>query len=189
MRNRTVRDFAPQLRPDSSLDVWRLVDKTLVEQPQGHGIGAPGARPKIASASLPPAGAATRFSEVTREKSEPGWNNTLVLPACRLRYLPLSLSGTVSYASQTLYFWAVAVPLLLSLLTLVMTRLRSDVVRLWKDDHGQDLIEYGLIAGIIAAVGVVVFPLIAGKLGGAFDTWGTQVWNEWEPLDPAPPPP
>ena len=70
-----------------------------------------------------------------------------------------------------------------------MTRLFSDLVRLWDDDHGQDLIEYGLLAGIIAAVGVVVFPLIGAKLGVAFDTWGTQVYDEWEPLDPAPPTP
>ena len=71
----------------------------------------------------------------------------------------------------------------------LMKRFYGDVVRLWNDDHGQDLIEYGLIAGIVAAVGVVVFPLIAAKLGGAFSTWGTQVWNEWEPDDPAPPTP
>jgi Flp pilus assembly pilin Flp len=60
--------------------------------------------------------------------------------------------------------------------------------RLWKDDRGADLIEYGLIAGIIAAAGVAAFPSIFSKLDVLFETWGTNVYNAWEPNDPIPQP-
>ena len=54
----------------------------------------------------------------------------------------------------------------------------------WRDDRGADLVEYALIAGIIALAGVVVFPSIASKLGVAFGTWGNDVYDVWEPPDP-----
>jgi Flp pilus assembly pilin Flp len=55
---------------------------------------------------------------------------------------------------------------------------------LWKDDRGADLVEYGLIAMIIALAGVVVFPQIATKLGNAFGVWGQNAYDAWEPVDP-----
>ena len=61
--------------------------------------------------------------------------------------------------------------------------------RLWRDDRGVDLIEYGLIAGMIAAAGVAAFPLIFNKLDVLFETWGNNVYNAWEPNDPIPPQP
>jgi Flp pilus assembly pilin Flp len=57
---------------------------------------------------------------------------------------------------------------------------------LWKDDQGADLIEYGLLATIIAVAGVALFPTIYSKLGSAFGTWGGQVYNAWIPNDPQP---
>ena len=60
------------------------------------------------------------------------------------------------------------------------------------DESGQDIIEYGLLASIIAIAGILVLPTIATKMGGAFQNWGTEVWDLWEPDDPAsavPPPP
>ncbi|MGH9237364.1 MAG: Flp family type IVb pilin [Vicinamibacterales bacterium] len=58
------------------------------------------------------------------------------------------------------------------------------VSRIWRDDRGADLVEYGLIAMIIALAGVVVFPSIGVKLGNAFENWGNDVYEAWEPEDP-----
>ena len=62
------------------------------------------------------------------------------------------------------------------------------VSHLWKDDRGADLVEYGLIGGMIAAAGVALFPTIFDKMGNAFENWGNSVYQEWEPDDPIPPP-
>ena len=59
------------------------------------------------------------------------------------------------------------------------------------DESGQDIIEYGLLASIIAIAGILFLPTIASKMGGAFQNWGTDVYNLWVPNDPAsasPPP-
>ena len=60
--------------------------------------------------------------------------------------------------------------------------------RLLRDDRGADLVEYGLIGGMIAAAGVAFFPTIFDKLGDAFEDWGNNVYEEWEPDNPIPPP-
>jgi len=57
------------------------------------------------------------------------------------------------------------------------------------DDSGQDIVEYGLLASIIAIAGILFLPTIATKMGANFGNWGTQVYNLWIPADPAPPPP
>jgi pilus assembly protein Flp/PilA len=58
--------------------------------------------------------------------------------------------------------------------------------RFLEDDSGQDLIEYGLLAAIIGIAGVLLLPLIAPKIGNAFSSWGTQVYNAWVPPAPVP---
>ena len=67
-----------------------------------------------------------------------------------------------------------------------MTCFYSHLTRLWNDDRGQDLIEYGLLAAAIAAVGVAVFPIIFTKLDNAFTASEANVWGAWEPANPAP---
>jgi Flp pilus assembly pilin Flp len=62
------------------------------------------------------------------------------------------------------------------------------VSQLTKDERGADLVEYGLIGGMIAAAGVAVFPSIFDKLADAFGDWGNNVYDEWEPDDPIPGP-
>ena len=52
------------------------------------------------------------------------------------------------------------------------------------DDSGQDLIEYGLLASIIAIAGVLVFPIIQTKMGQNFSAWGTNMNNLWAPKNP-----
>lgn len=60
------------------------------------------------------------------------------------------------------------------------------LVRLAKDQRGQDLIEYGLLLGAFAAVGVAVFPGIVQVMGDAFEQWNTNINNAWVPPDPIP---
>ena len=63
-------------------------------------------------------------------------------------------------------------------------RLYRQVTRLFRDDQGADLVEYGLLASIIAIAGVLAFPSIFAKLDAAFETWGQNVYNAWVPDDP-----
>jgi Flp pilus assembly pilin Flp len=62
--------------------------------------------------------------------------------------------------------------------------------RLLEKDEGQDLVEYGLLTGIVMATGIVIFTTISTQMGAAYDTWGTQIEDRWVPPPPqAPPPP
>ena len=55
------------------------------------------------------------------------------------------------------------------------------------DESGQDIVEYGLLASIIAIAGILFLPTIATKMGANFGNWGTQVYNLWVPANPATP--
>jgi Flp pilus assembly pilin Flp len=57
--------------------------------------------------------------------------------------------------------------------------------RRFLDDSGQDLIEYGLLASVIAAAGVLVFPSIRDAMEDRFGEWGDAVYGLWQPDDPA----
>lgn len=63
-------------------------------------------------------------------------------------------------------------------------RCRSCLVRFVREEDGQDLIEYGLLAGAIAAAGVAVFPGIVTAMSDAFQQWNTDINSEWVPPDP-----
>ena len=68
--------------------------------------------------------------------------------------------------------------------------MQGRLMRRWfLDESGQDIIEYGLLASIIAIAGILFMPTIATKMGANFDRWGTQVYNLWIPANPAPPAP
>ena len=59
-------------------------------------------------------------------------------------------------------------------------------VRFVIDDAGQDLVEYGLLAGIIGVIGTLLFPVIAGRMQVAYNSWQLAVQDKWEPCPPAP---
>jgi Flp pilus assembly pilin Flp len=65
-----------------------------------------------------------------------------------------------------------------------MTRL---LWRLFSDDDGQDLIEYGLLAGLIAAGTAAVFPVIADLMSTAYQNWVAGAHAAWEPCPPGSP--
>jgi Flp pilus assembly pilin Flp len=58
--------------------------------------------------------------------------------------------------------------------------------RFLADERGQDLIEYGMLAAIIGIAGYLVLPLIGPKMAGAFQLWGGNIYNAWQPPNPAP---
>ena len=60
--------------------------------------------------------------------------------------------------------------------------------RLVLEEDGQDLIEYGLLTGIVLAIGILIFSTISTKMGGAYEEWGDQIQDNWVPSAPAPPP-
>jgi len=59
--------------------------------------------------------------------------------------------------------------------------------RLLVDERSQDLIEYALLAALVGAVGVAIFPVIQGKLSGTYTGWGSAIQNLWIPKDPGTP--
>ena len=49
------------------------------------------------------------------------------------------------------------------------------VSMIWKDERGQDLIEYALMAGFVAVAAGAVVPGIATKIGTIFTTVGQKL--------------
>src|SRR5262245_49515854 len=58
---------------------------------------------------------------------------------------------------------------------------KSVVKRLWSDERGQDLLEYALLASIIATAGVLVLPALGDRLGSVFTARETPVYDIWIP--------
>jgi Flp pilus assembly pilin Flp len=56
--------------------------------------------------------------------------------------------------------------------------------KLRKHEDGQDLIEYSLLTGIIAIVGILVFPTIQSKMADAYQDWNDAAQAIWEPPPP-----
>ena len=48
-------------------------------------------------------------------------------------------------------------------------------LRIWKETHGQDLIEYALLAGFVAVAGVATFPPIAGGISTIFSKINSEM--------------
>jgi Flp pilus assembly pilin Flp len=51
-----------------------------------------------------------------------------------------------------------------------MTRITNFVLKLkiWKDQHGQDLIEYALMAGFVAVAAGAIMPTVASSISTIF---------------------
>jgi Flp pilus assembly pilin Flp len=61
---------------------------------------------------------------------------------------------------------------------------RARAVRLFKDERGQDLIEYALLTGIIAVAGAIVFPPLTSRMAAAYNSWNTNTQAIWRPPPP-----
>jgi Flp pilus assembly pilin Flp len=55
------------------------------------------------------------------------------------------------------------------------------LARFVRDEQAQDLVEYGLLLGTVAAVGVALFPQIVTAMGTAFSQWNSQINDQWIP--------
>ena len=46
--------------------------------------------------------------------------------------------------------------------------MRTVIVQMWKDDRGQDLIEYALMAGFVAVAAGAVMPSVSSNISQIF---------------------
>ena len=60
------------------------------------------------------------------------------------------------------------------------------VIRLLRDENGQDLIEYGLLAAIFATAAALLFPSLIPAMGNTYTNHATQIDSAWVPNDPLP---
>ena len=61
---------------------------------------------------------------------------------------------------------------------------RQGLIRLIKDDGGQDLVEYALLTGIVAVAAAIALPA-ASALGDIYETWNDNIQDLWEPPPPS----
>jgi pilus assembly protein Flp/PilA len=59
----------------------------------------------------------------------------------------------------------------------MMKRIKQALTDFMKDESGQDLIEYALVAGLIGLGAVVAMTGLSGKIGNAFNTVGNNLTN------------
>ena len=72
-----------------------------------------------------------------------------------------------------------------SVLVLAILAGRRIVARFVRDEHGQDLIEYGLLFGIIATGTIALMPALQSSISTAYQLWSTGRNNLWIPPLPA----
>ena len=61
----------------------------------------------------------------------------------------------------------------------------SILKRLFRDDAGQDVIEYALLCAGIGIVGVAVWPAITAGIGAAYGNWDAQTQVIYETPNPS----
>jgi len=58
------------------------------------------------------------------------------------------------------------------------------VVRLFRDQQGQDLIEYALLTAVIGFAGLAVFGVLLDVISNTYGSQEAAVNNRWVPSDP-----
>ena len=75
----------------------------------------------------------------------------------------------------------------------MITNPTSTLIRIGRqfalDESGQDVIEYGILTGIVVAIGVAVFTSINARMADAYGDWGDEIEANWVPAAPLPPDP
>jgi Flp pilus assembly pilin Flp len=61
---------------------------------------------------------------------------------------------------------------------------RTLILRLLRDDRGQDLVEYALLTSAIGFAGIAAWELVRVSIGAAYQSWEDGVNALWE----SPPP-
>jgi Flp pilus assembly pilin Flp len=68
----------------------------------------------------------------------------------------------------------------------MITPLSTFLARLFRDESGQDLVEYALLTGVVGLGGAVAAPLIGDAIEFAYGTWVDETNNLWQSPDPTP---
>ena len=68
--------------------------------------------------------------------------------------------------------------------TLSSRRLVTLVTAFVRDESGDDLVEYALLAALIGLVGVFAFNTVSGKMGNAYSGWNANAQSKWVPDAP-----
>jgi Flp pilus assembly pilin Flp len=55
--------------------------------------------------------------------------------------------------------------------------MRRLILRFFREECGQDIVEYGLLGAFIGIVGIVAWQNIATGIGNHYTGWGTGVQN------------
>ena len=58
-----------------------------------------------------------------------------------------------------------------------MRNIKNVLFAIMNDESGQDLIEYALVAGLIALGAIAAMTGLSGKIGNAFNTVGNNLSN------------
>jgi len=53
--------------------------------------------------------------------------------------------------------------------------MRQFLMRFWKEDQGQDLVEYALAAGMVAVAAVAVMPTLSSVVSNVFSKIGSMI--------------
>lgn len=61
---------------------------------------------------------------------------------------------------------------------------RAFTAALWRDERGQDLVEYALLTAAVGVVGAATWPSLASAIGTAYRALGQNQESLWIPPDP-----
>lgn len=59
----------------------------------------------------------------------------------------------------------------------MIKKIKNLLIAFIKDESGQDLIEYALVAGLIGLGAVIAMTSLSGKIGNAFNSVGAGLTN------------
>lgn len=59
----------------------------------------------------------------------------------------------------------------------MIKQIKQAVASFMQDESGQDLIEYALVAGLVALGAIAAMTGLSGKIGNAFNTVGNNLTN------------
>ena len=59
-------------------------------------------------------------------------------------------------------------------------------IRLLREENGQDLVEYGLLAVMFAIAAALVCPRLVPIMSNSYSQHGIEINNAWVPGDPLP---
>jgi Flp pilus assembly pilin Flp len=57
-------------------------------------------------------------------------------------------------------------------------------MRFWRDERGQDLIEYALLTALVLVGVVIAWPTILETIGTTYNAFDTGTQGLWDPLPP-----